>query len=157
LKKIILFFATGFGSGYFPVFPGTVGSAVGVGVFFLLRLISLSPVLFFVNTVTISILGVWVSWKVEEYLEQKDPRIIVIDEIAGQLVTLSLFFFVPASGYYIIAGFVIFRIFDIFKPFPIRRLERIPYGWGVVFDDLMAGIYSLAVMIILYWGFNTIL
>lgn len=156
MKKIILFFATGFGSGYFPVFPGTVGSAVGVGIFFGLGFISPSPILFLANTVTISILGVWVSGKVEEYLQQNDPRIIVIDEIAGQLVALSLFFFVPANIYYIISGFLIFRIFDIFKPYPIRRLERIPHGWGVVLDDLMAGVYSLLVMIIIYWGFNTI-
>ena len=83
----------------------------------------------------------------------KDPQFVVIDEVAGQLVALIA---VPLAWKSFLAGFILFRVFDIWKPFPIRRLERLPEGTGIVVDDLGAGLYALAVMhLLLYFGLLT--
>jgi phosphatidylglycerophosphatase A len=80
----------------------------------------------------------------------KDPQFIVVDEVAGQLVALVA---VPLAWKTFLAGFILFRIFDIWKPFPIRRLERLPEGTGIVVDDLGAGIYALVIMhLLLHFG-----
>ena len=81
---------------------------------------------------------------------KKDPQFVVIDEVAGQLVTLIA---VPLAWKSFLAGFILFRVFDILKPFPIRRLERLPEGIGIVVDDLGAGLFALAVMhLLLHFG-----
>jgi phosphatidylglycerophosphatase A len=83
----------------------------------------------------------------------KDPQFVVIDEVAGQLVTLIA---VPLAWKTFLAGLILFRVFDIWKPFPIRRLERLPEGTGIVVDDLGAGLYALAVMhLLLHFGLLT--
>ena len=79
----------------------------------------------------------------EKVFKKKDSRLIVIDEMAGFLVTL---FLIPWNAKSIAAGFFLFRLIDIVKPFPIRRLERLPGGWGVVTDDVLAGIYANAIL-----------
>lgn len=91
----------------------------------------------------VTLLGIPAATKVARACGAKDPQFVVIDEVAGQLVTLIG---VPPGWKTFLAGLILFRVFDIFKPFPIRRLERLPEGIGIVVDDLGAGFYALAIM-----------
>ena len=94
--------------------------------------------------------GIPAATRVARAWGKKDPQFVVIDEVAGQLVTLIA---VPLAWKSFLAGFILFRVFDILKPFPIRRLERLPEGIGIVVDDLGAGLYALAVMhLLLHFG-----
>ena len=128
------FLATGFGSGHSPVAPGTVGTAVGVIVF--LPILSM-PLPFQIGFVILSFfLGVWITARVASDMGIKDPPEIVFDEFVGIWVALlgmkNLFLIVPA--------FIIFRLLDIFKPWPISFFDReIRGGWGIMLDDLVAG------------------
>ena len=145
MQKIILFLASGAGSGYIPFAPGTWGSAVGLLVYWLLLRLSQWP---FVATVAaVVFLSCWIAGLAEGFLGQKDPQVIVIDEVAGMLVSLL---FLPVNWKIAVAGFVLFRIFDIWKPFPARwAQDTLPGGWGVVGDDVVAGIYANLVLQIL--------
>ena len=150
-----------------PVAPGTWGSAVGVGVYLLLREASaqlfaqaatrgwsLPPLEAFRTTfvlvmlVVIVIVGIWAATKTESLLGRKDPGVVVIDEVAGQLIT---FLFVPLNAglWAIVAGFLAFRLFDIWKPYPVRRLEALESGLGIMADDVLAGAYAAALMSLL--------
>ena len=84
-------------------------------------------------------IGVWAANRVEADSKIVDPSFVVIDEVAGQLITL---FLIPFSWIYLLAGFLLFRAFDILKPFPARRAEELPGGWGIMLDDIFAGIYA---------------
>jgi len=142
--------ATGLGAGFAPIAPGTVGSAEGVVIFVAIFAIhlgqaSLVIVLTIINVV-IFVIGVWASTRTCELTGLKDPRLVVIDEVSGQLITLAPFAFFPLSIVGIVAGFLLFRLFDIFKPYPIRKLERLHAGLGVMADDVLAGIYAAAVL-----------
>ena len=161
------------GVGLIPLAPGTWGSAVGVGVYLLLvrgaelgfntavaRGLDLSPQSFpaVLHTVllaaifVVSIAGTWAATRAEKLLGKKDPGAVVVDEVAGQLVT---FLFVPwtlglgPSGWTVFAGFLAFRVFDIWKPYPVRRLEGLGGGLGIMADDLLAGFYAAAAMSLL--------
>ncbi|MFZ5569777.1 MAG: phosphatidylglycerophosphatase A [Thermodesulfobacteriota bacterium] len=140
--QLILLLATGFHSGRMPVAPGTFGSLAGLALCYLL---SVMPALKSIPVLIIFIcLSMWIAGEAETLLGAKDPGSIVIDEVAGMAVTLTGLPFTPANA---LAGFVLFRFFDILKPFPIRQLEkRIPGGIGVVLDDLLAGVYALLVL-----------
>jgi phosphatidylglycerophosphatase A len=95
-------------------------------------------------------IGIPAATAVARASASKDPQFIVIDEVAGQLVALIA---VPLAWKTFLAGFILFRVFDIWKPFPIRRLERLPEGAGIVVDDLGAGLYAFAVMhLLLHFG-----
>ena len=138
MKKFILILATGFGVGYLSWMPGTFGSGVGLLACFFFQ--NLPPLLFGVTLVALIFLSSWVSTKAEILLDEKDSQKIVIDEVVGMLVTLS---FIPFSLKTALLGFILFRLFDIWKPYPVRWIQdRIPVGWGVVGDDVMAGIYA---------------
>jgi phosphatidylglycerophosphatase A len=138
LDRIILFFASGFYSGYAPFASGTVGTLVGIAIYFLLSKLPLN--IYAILTAAIFFSGVWLSSMAETILGAKDSGVIVIDEIAGYLVTM---FALPVTGPSILAGFFLFRAFDVFKPFPIRRIDRhLPGGWGVMLDDILAGVYA---------------
>lgn len=137
MRKFILFLATGFGSGYLPGIPGTYGSMVGMGIVYWMSRLALAP--YAVTTVGFFFLGVWVSSEAERYLQQTDPGRVVIDEIVGVMVTM---FLVPFRWQTALAGFLLFRVFDIWKPLSIRRLQHLPGGWGIMVDDLAAGIVS---------------
>ena len=138
----MLFFATGAGSGYAPVVPGTAGSAVGVFVYMLLA--SLSLKLYILLVCLIIIIAIWLSSVAAHLFSCSDPPQVVIDEICGILVTLGGF---PAIWYYMGAGFLLFRIFDVIKPFPANRInDRMHGGAGIVLDDIVAGIYANAVL-----------
>jgi phosphatidylglycerophosphatase A len=138
LDKVILFFASGCYSGYAPFASGTAGSLVGIAIYFLLRRLPLN--LYAVLTAAILLVGVWLSFKAEAILGVKDSGVIVIDEIAGFLVTM---FALPVSWTAVIGGFFLFRFYDVLKPFPIRSMEdHLPGGWGVMMDDILAGVYA---------------
>lgn len=140
--------ATVGGVGWFPIAPGTAGSAVGVAIYLLTRGWSAPAQIGLLIAVTA--IGVWAASVAETALKKEDPGPVVIDEVAGQLLTLLL----TGVGWKgAIAGFFIFRLFDILKPFPARQLERLHGGLGIMADDLMAGAYGLAVMLLLirFW------
>ena len=145
MSRFIKFLASGFGAGYAPQAPGTAGSVVGLGLAFVLQWASGGNwLLYLIITVFLSLLAVPVSTKAERLYGKKDCPKIVIDEIAGILVT---FLVVPLTWYTALIGFMLFRLFDIWKPFPARLLQdRLPGGWGVVGDDVMAGIYANIVL-----------
>lgn len=129
--------ATGFFSGYFPVAPGTVGSALGVALFWLMHGLNSSLLLFIISAGFF--VGVWAASQTEKQTGITDNGIIVIDEIIGVWLTLL------GAGTdlkWLAIGFIIFRLFDILKPFPIRKFESLPGGWGVMLDDVGAGIYG---------------
>ncbi len=130
--------ATGFFAGYIPFAPGTFGSIVGLLLCFFLSKTKLSVAILFI--LIFIFFAIWISNMAEKILIQKDPGCIVIDEIAGIMLTLLG---LPFNTISVAAGFVIFRFFDILKPIPIRYIERkFAGGTGIVLDDLMAGVYS---------------
>jgi phosphatidylglycerophosphatase A len=124
--------------GYVPVAPGTAGSLLGLGLYAFVRWCDVWGLEIFV-ILAITILGIWSASVGERYFERKDPGYIIIDEVAGILFT---FLFLPVTWIGAIIGFLVFRFFDIVKPFPVRQTERLPGGWGVMFDDLVAAVYS---------------
>lgn len=155
------------GVGYMPLGPGTWGSALGVGIYVLMGASSESlltsagargwDVLLFESLrttfellllIAIIIVGIWAASRAEPLLGRKDPGAVVIDEVAGQLIT---FLFVPrnAGWWAVVAGFLAFRLFDIWKPYPISRLEGLESGLGVMADDVLAGVYAATLMSLL--------
>jgi len=138
-----------FGVGYLPLIPGTFGSLVGVGIFLLLfTATSASFAVILISILVITFAGIWAAFRTEELEGRKDPGKVVIDEVAGQMITLLL---APAGWKALLAGFILFRAFDMWKPFPLRRLEKLPEGSGVVMDDVGAGIYGFLVMQLLMY------
>jgi len=140
--------STGLGVGYFPLVPGTMGALAILILYWIGPDFSSLQLLLIVAG--ISALGIFSATITErEFTEKlgqekgKDPGIIVIDEIVGMLVTLIA---IPKATSYLIIAFILFRIFDITKPFPIRKVEKLHSGWGIVFDDIIAGIYANLIM-----------
>ncbi len=137
-RRFAHFFAFGFGAGKAPFAPGTFGTVVAVPIYLLMRETPLAAYAFVV--VAMFGFGVWCCGVTERDFGKKDMSSIVWDEIVGYLVTM---FMAPAGWEFVVAGFVLFRVFDIWKPFPIRALERrTPGGWGVMLDDVLAGLYA---------------
>lgn len=139
------------GVGSFPLVPGTAGSAVGVGLVAALGAIPWArpwgAALLGLTTGAVFVLGVWSAGWCEKYFGRVDPGQVVIDEVAGQMV---VFLLRPhASWKLLFAGFVLFRFFDMTKPFPAGRAERLPAGWGIMVDDLLAGVYALIILTLL--------
>ncbi len=152
------------GVGYLPVAPGTWGSAVGVGIYLLFRsasapafayaalkgwnvaaLESARSAFVLLALLALTLAGTWAATRAEKLLARKDPAAVVVDEVAGQLIT---FLAVPfnAGSWAIVAGFLAFRAFDIWKPYPIRRLEALESGLGIMADDVLAGAYAATLM-----------
>ncbi|MBI5194614.1 MAG: phosphatidylglycerophosphatase A [Nitrospirae bacterium] len=149
-QQIIKFLATGFYSGYSPLAPGTAGSLVGILLYLLIQNISYSSYITIV--VLIFGIGVYISAQAEVIYQKKDCSNIVIDEIAGMLVSLAFFSNGPGRIKFIISGFILFRIFDIIKPFPVRTIDRkLGGGWGIMLDDIMAGVYANLLLRVLGW------
>ena len=150
-RSFSMWIATGLGSGYFPVAPGTAGSALGLALVIALRQTSLKPLWLGVALAGLAALlffvGVWSAGRAEKALGRVDPGQVVIDEVVGQIITFVATPRVTWIG--LIAGFILFRAFDIVKPFPARQAERFPGGWGIMMDDVVAGLYSLIVLVIL--------
>lgn len=147
--QIIKILATGFGSGLSPVAPGTAGTLIGI----LICLCSypLSDPFRLLFVVAISAASIYVAGQAETLFGKKDDQRIVIDEIAGLQVTMLP---VAITGLHLCAAFVLFRIFDIWKPFPVNRLHKLPGGWGVVADDLGAGVCGGAILLLLTYLFK---
>ena len=137
-ESAVIFLASGFFVGNLPLAPGTFGSLIGLPTAFLLSRLNLLPSMAFILLFIFFAIGI--ASAAEKILNQKDPGKIVIDEIAG---LMAAFAGLPFNLKTAIAGFVIFRALDIFKPFPIRAAEsKLSGGSGVVLDDVLAGIYT---------------
>jgi phosphatidylglycerophosphatase A len=147
VTRLAVFVATAGYCGYFPVAPGTVGSAAGLVVYLLVRWAQ-SPVVEVGLIVGLFLAGVWAGTTAERYFGGIDPGPIVLDEVVGMLMTLA---FIPVGLSGALAGFVLFRIFDVIKPFPARRLESLHGGLGVMADDAMAAIYANVALRFLIW------
>jgi phosphatidylglycerophosphatase A len=140
MRNLILIAATGAGSGYVPLAPGTAGSLVGLGLAAGVRRLSGPGDAAIVALALLVLgLGIWSAGRAERILGERDDGRITIDEVAGQLVALVG---LPARFDAWLLAFVLFRLADVTKPFPARALERLPGGLGVMADDLMAGLYA---------------
>jgi phosphatidylglycerophosphatase A len=153
------------GVGYLPLAPGTWGSLVGVGIFLLLQGISarfLDPLalsrglsflavqapqlaLILVAITVVTLAGIWAGTRAELLWQKEDPSKVVVDEVAGQMIALLSASFYIKGWWSIISAFVLFRVFDIWKPFPVRRLESLESGLGIMADDVAAGLYAAVV------------
>jgi phosphatidylglycerophosphatase A len=146
-EKAVLFLATGFYVGNIPPAPGTLGSLIGLALCFLLAGIQLPPAI--ILAVLFIGFAVWIAHAAEKTLKKKDPGCIVIDEVAGMVVTLIG---LPFNLTTAVIGFIIFRILDILKPFPIRTLDkRLAGGIGIVADDVVAGIFANIILRVLLY------
>jgi len=130
--------------GFIPWVPATFASLATAALCWLAPP-SASTVLLLTSLVFL--VGAWTASTSERLLHTQDPRNVVIDEIAGQLLTFL--FLAPLNGKIALAGFVLFRLFDVAKPFPARSAERLPAGWGIMTDDLVAGLYAALVLFLL--------
>jgi phosphatidylglycerophosphatase A len=138
------------GVGYLPLMPGTFGSLVGVGIFLLLSRTAVGLV---VAIIAVTFAGIWAGSRTEALAGRKDPGKIVVDEVAGQLIaSLPLVFFMQWSIAAVIVSFVLFRFFDIVKPYPANKLQELEGGLGVMCDDLVAGVYA-AVLVTIFMRF----
>ncbi len=153
LDRLAIFVATGAGAGFMPKAPGTAGAIEGVLLY--LAMESLRAGAYYPHVIIFFLIaGTWAAHRVETVWGHDSQR-IVVDEIAGQMLAFSM-----AAGHYhlgagyVAAGFVLFRLFDITKPFPLRRMERLPGGFGVMMDDVGAGIYALIGMILIRYFFG---
>jgi phosphatidylglycerophosphatase A len=136
MKILILLIATVGGAGYFPLASGTLASGLAVLPYFLLRG---HTGLYIGITIALFAIGVWSSRQAEQLLKQTDPHAVVIDEVTGYLIAVAC---LPHHWFYPLAAFFLFRLFDIWKPFPINRSQNLPGGWGIMVDDVLAGIYT---------------
>ena len=141
MTQLIIFLASGAYAGFSPIDPGTVGTLVGILLYLLLPY--QHPPLYFLLVLLLIGAAIWLAQQGEIIFGAHDSRHIVIDEIVGFLLAM---FWLPSSWGYILAAFFIFRAFDVVKPPPIKRLEKLPGGFGVVLDDVMAGIYTNLVL-----------
>jgi len=147
VTRLAVFVATVGYCGYFPFAPGTAGSAAGLA-FYALVWWTGSPLVEAGLILALFAAGVWAATAAERYFGGTDPGHIVIDEVVGMLITLA---FVPVGWSGAAAGFVLFRIFDVIKPYPARRFERLHGGLGVMADDVMAGVYANLALRLLMW------
>ena len=137
-ERAILFVATGFFIGRVPVAPGTLGSLIGLPACFLLSRLNFLQSLICILAFVLFAIGI--ASAAEKIIKRKDPGQIVIDEIAGLMVALAG---LPFNLTTVLAGFIIFRVFDILKPFPIRIIDKkVGGGSGIVLDDVLAGVYG---------------
>lgn len=147
MTRFAVFLATAAYCGYFPVAPGTVGSAAGLLVYLLVAWIGLPIVEVAAIALTFAV-GAWAATHAERFFGGIDPGPVVIDEVLGMLITLA---FIPAGWQAMLAGFLLFRVLDVIKPFPANRLETFHGGFGIMADDAMAGVYANLALRGLIW------
>jgi phosphatidylglycerophosphatase A len=142
-SKVARILATWFGCGLVPRAPGTMGTLGAIPLYWLAVRWGQAAVA--VTALAIVAAGVWAASVVERDVGVEDPQVVVIDEVAGLLVTmLPVPFF---SWRATVAGFLLFRLFDVVKPWPVRAFENLPSGWGIVMDDVVAGILGAVAMV----------
>jgi len=134
--------------GSFPIAPGTIGSLAGVALCVAIRLVAVPWLEAALIAVTF-VAGVWAADHAERQFATTDPGPVVIDEVLGTLITLA---FLPLSAWGYLAGFLLFRVFDIVKPWPAGRLEALRGGVGIMADDAMAGLYAWVALRVLAWA-----
>ena len=158
--RLAVALATVFGTGRLPLVPGTFGSVVGVGVGWLLARTAAAHfaegstlphaflAAYIVINVVLAAVGVWAASLTSAWLRHKDPSSVVIDEVSGQMITFAGFLggLAALNWKSLVLGFILFRGFDVLKPFPARRAEWLPGGWGVMADDWIAGVYAAIVL-----------
>jgi phosphatidylglycerophosphatase A len=147
VTRLAVFIATAGYCGYFPIAPGTIGSAAGLLVYLLVARAALPLVEAAAIVVTFAV-GAWAATHAERFFGGIDPGPVVIDEVLGMLITLA---FIPAGWQAMLAGFFLFRVFDVIKPFPANRLETFHGGFGIMADDAMAGVYANLALRALIW------
>jgi len=136
-KKGVLGLACWFGFGLVPWASGTLGTVAALPLVFLFAHAGPWPALILVAAALL--FAIWIADQAQKVLAQDDPREIVIDEVAGLLVSLL---WIPLSFFNVLSGLLLFRLFDIIKPYPIKKIENLPGGFGIVLDDVLAGIYA---------------
>ena len=137
--------------GYIPIAPGSSGALLGLVFFMGVSEIPLAgnylSAIQAIAVVTVGIVGLWSSQRAIKYFNRKDPSPVVIDEVFGQMVT---FLGTSNTGWQdLVIGFILFRVMDIFKPFPVRITEKLPGAWGIMLDDGVAGLFSLALLLMI--------
>ena len=143
MKQLGLLIATFFGIGRIRVAPGTWASLAVTLIIYFIPASALPFTLLALLTGIVFVIGIPAAAICEKHFQKKDPRQCVIDEVAGQLVC---FWVLPHTVFFYSAAFLLFRFFDIVKPFPIKASERIPFGIGIMLDDVLAGFYALLVL-----------
>lgn len=141
MTRVAVWISSVGGLGFAPIAPGTFGSAAGILIYWLTRHWS-TPAQFMIIAV-VTVVGTWAATETARHVGREDPGQVVIDEVAGQLVTLAL---TGAGLTATIVGFFLFRILDIIKPYPANRFERLHGGVGIMADDLMAGVYGCVLL-----------
>jgi phosphatidylglycerophosphatase A len=147
VTRLAVFIATVGYCGYSPIAPGTVGSAAGL-LFYLLVWWTGSPIVEVGLIATLFAAGVWAGTTAERYFGGVDPGPIVLDEVVGMLITLA---FIPVGWSGALAGFFLFRLFDVLKPYPAGRFEQLHGGLGVMADDAMAAVYANLTLRFVMW------
>lgn len=147
MTRAAVFLATAGYCGYFPIAPGTAGSAAGLVVYLLVWWAG-SPFVEAGLIALIFVAGTWAATRAERFFGGIDPGPVVIDEVLGMLITLA---FLPVGWTAALAGFVLFRVFDVIKPYPANRLEKFHGGFGIMADDAMAGLYANLSLRALLW------
>ncbi|MEX2262522.1 MAG: phosphatidylglycerophosphatase A [Bryobacteraceae bacterium] len=149
--KVAVLIATWFGCGYSPVAPGTAGALAALLIAWpLADLTGWHPLWLAVVSLAAMPVSVWASTITARKMARKDPGVVVVDEVLGQWMALSGAAVLSARAW--VLAFLLFRLFDIWKPWPIRRLEALPEGWGIVADDIAAGIYAALALTLVLWA-----
>ncbi len=143
-ERLIRCLATGFYSGLVPFAPGLAGSVVGLGYWWLLKWFG--STWYWLIVVLVVLFAVWCSGMAAKAMGQKDPSCVVIDETAAVPVALA-----GLDGWWWIVGFVLFRVFDVWKPPGIRQSQQLPGGWGIVADDLLAAVAACGLTRVMVW------
>jgi len=147
IKRPACFLGLGFGSGLAPVAPGTFGTLAAIPIYLLMQ--NLSLLAYIALTVVAFFVGIWICQQSADWLGKDDPSAVVWDEIVGYLITMIA---APTGWLWIVIGFVLFRLFDILKPWPISLADReIHGGLGIMVDDVIAGIFSAVILQIIYF------
>jgi phosphatidylglycerophosphatase A len=145
MRSLAMAVATWFGAGYAPVAPGTAGALAALAIAWLLhRYLGAGPLVFGLMGAIVFLPGVWAAREMAIAVGKKDPGLVVVDEVMGTWITLAGASALNWKSW--LLAFALFRIFDIWKPAPVRQLEKLPGGWGIMADDAMAGVYGALVM-----------
>jgi phosphatidylglycerophosphatase A len=141
------FIAFGFGTGAIPIAPGTFGTLIAIPIYLYLE--SYSNTFYFIFLILFTFFSIWLCEKVSDEIKVDDHQGMNIDEIVGFLVTM---FWAPYGWKWILLGFILFRVFDILKPWPIRQIDaRMKGGVGMILDDVLAGVYSFLIIQVIAW------